>query len=92
MHVDSFAEPRVEILGAPDLYIQRKSMINLTCIMHNVPEPPASVLWYHNNKVRGKSVFQPFISKSVTRLIRIISSIIILSASIGRLLLTAGAE
>ncbi|XP_066969351.1 uncharacterized protein [Macrobrachium rosenbergii] len=25
-------------------------MINLTCVLHNLPEPPAYVLWYHNNK------------------------------------------
>ncbi|XP_076036659.1 zwei Ig domain protein zig-8-like [Oratosquilla oratoria] len=43
-------EPRVEILRAPDLYVQRDSMINLTCILHDVPEPPVFVLWYHGNK------------------------------------------
>ncbi|XP_042864712.1 zwei Ig domain protein zig-8-like isoform X2 [Penaeus japonicus] len=43
-------EPRIEILGSPDLYVQKASMINLTCILHNLPEPPAYVLWYHSNK------------------------------------------
>ncbi|XP_042218261.1 zwei Ig domain protein zig-8-like isoform X2 [Homarus americanus] len=43
-------EPKGEILGAPDLYIQKESIINLTCILHGLPEPPAYVLWYHENK------------------------------------------
>ncbi|XP_063871854.1 zwei Ig domain protein zig-8-like isoform X1 [Scylla paramamosain] len=43
-------EPRGEILGSPDLYVQKASMINLTCILHNLPEPPAYVFWYHGNK------------------------------------------
>jgi len=41
----------VEILGSPDLYVQRYSMINLTCVMHNVPNPPNIIHWYHGNKV-----------------------------------------
>ncbi|XP_053654354.1 zwei Ig domain protein zig-8 isoform X2 [Cherax quadricarinatus] len=43
-------EPRGEILGSPDLYVQKGSMINLTCILYDLPEPPAYVLWYHENK------------------------------------------
>ncbi|XP_069159513.1 hemicentin-2 isoform X3 [Procambarus clarkii] len=43
-------EPRGEILGSPDLYVQKSSMINLTCVLHDLPEPPAYVLWYHGNK------------------------------------------
>ncbi|KAF2367272.1 Immunoglobulin-like domain [Trinorchestia longiramus] len=42
--------PKVEILGAPDLYVQRYSMINLTCVLYDVPEPPASILWFHGNE------------------------------------------
>lgn len=30
-------------------------MINLTCILHDLPEPPEYVLWYHENKVRPAS-------------------------------------
>nr|XP_053654355.1 uncharacterized protein LOC128703636 isoform X3 [Cherax quadricarinatus] len=47
-------EPRGEILGSPDLYVQKGSMINLTCILYDLPEPPAYVLWYHENKVRSQ--------------------------------------
>ncbi|XP_042881817.1 zwei Ig domain protein zig-8-like [Penaeus japonicus] len=43
-------EPRGEILGAPDLFVQKASMINLTCILHDLPEPPSYVLWYHSNQ------------------------------------------
>ncbi|KAK8394248.1 hypothetical protein O3P69_006439 [Scylla paramamosain] len=43
-------EPRGEILGSPDLYVQKGSMINLTCVLHDLPEPPRYVRWYHSNK------------------------------------------
>ncbi|XP_066988034.1 opioid-binding protein/cell adhesion molecule homolog isoform X1 [Macrobrachium rosenbergii] len=48
-------EPRGEILGSPDVYVQRHSMINLTCVLYDLPEPPAYVLWYHNNEVMSIS-------------------------------------
>ncbi|XP_050740223.1 fibroblast growth factor receptor 1-like [Eriocheir sinensis] len=43
-------EPHMEILGSPDLYVQKASTINLTCVLYNLPEPPANVLWYHKHK------------------------------------------
>ncbi|XP_069951322.1 zwei Ig domain protein zig-8 [Cherax quadricarinatus] len=43
-------EPRGEILGSPDLYVQKGSMINLTCVLYDLPEPPLYVRWYHSNK------------------------------------------
>lgn len=46
-----FAEPSTEIIGAPDLYIESGSTINLTCVVHNSPEPPAFIFWNHNNAV-----------------------------------------
>ena len=46
-----FSEPRIEILGSPDLYVQRASRINLTCIIYDVPEPPSFVLWHHEGRV-----------------------------------------
>lgn len=42
-------EPRGEIVGAPDLYVQKGSLINLTCVLHDLPEPPQYVRWYHTN-------------------------------------------
>ncbi|KAK8747638.1 hypothetical protein OTU49_016510, partial [Cherax quadricarinatus] len=43
-------EPTVEVLGAPDIYVNRASMINLTCIVHHAPYPPEAITWYHNNQ------------------------------------------
>lgn len=45
------SEPSTEIIGAPDLYIESGSTINLTCVVHNSPEPPAFIFWNHNNAV-----------------------------------------
>ncbi|XP_043497204.1 zwei Ig domain protein zig-8-like isoform X1 [Polistes fuscatus] len=44
-------EPKTEILGSPDLYIDRGSTINLTCIILQSPEPPAYIFWNHNNAI-----------------------------------------
>ncbi|KOX69168.1 hypothetical protein WN51_06321 [Melipona quadrifasciata] len=41
--------PKTEILGAPDLYINRGSTINLTCVVLLSPEPPAYIFWNHND-------------------------------------------
>lgn len=46
-----FIEPSTEIIGAPDLYIESGSTINLTCVVNNSPEPPAFIFWNHNNAV-----------------------------------------
>lgn len=44
-------EPSTEIIGAPDMYIESGSTINLTCVILNSPEPPAYIFWNHNNAV-----------------------------------------
>ncbi|XP_063709079.1 zwei Ig domain protein zig-8-like [Culicoides brevitarsis] len=44
-------EPSTEIIGAPDLYIESGSTINLTCVVNNSPEPPAFIFWNHNNAI-----------------------------------------
>ncbi|XP_058447579.1 zwei Ig domain protein zig-8-like isoform X2 [Malaya genurostris] len=41
-------EPVTEINGGPDLFINRGSTINLTCIVKYAPEPPPAVIWKHN--------------------------------------------
>nr|KAF7434185.1 hypothetical protein H0235_002376 [Vespula pensylvanica] len=54
-------QPKTEILGAPDLYIDRGSTINLTCIILQSPEPPAYIFWNHNNaynEVKNLNVVQ----------------------------------
>lgn len=50
-HSHTTAEPSTEIIGAPDLYIESGSTINLTCVIENSPEPPAYIFWNHNNAV-----------------------------------------
>ncbi|XP_018021146.1 uncharacterized protein LOC108677438 [Hyalella azteca] len=44
-------EPQTQIVGDHDIYINRESSINLTCIVDYTPEPPAYVIWKHNGKV-----------------------------------------
>ncbi|XP_021941724.1 tyrosine-protein phosphatase Lar-like, partial [Zootermopsis nevadensis] len=41
-------EPTTDIIGGPDLYIDRGSTINLTCVVLYSPEPPAYIFWNHN--------------------------------------------
>ncbi|GLG92405.1 Uncharacterized protein GBIM_00114 [Gryllus bimaculatus] len=44
-------EPVTEVLGGPDLFIDRGSTINLTCLVRFAPEPPPAMLWSHNREV-----------------------------------------
>ncbi|KYN36627.1 hypothetical protein ALC56_08416 [Trachymyrmex septentrionalis] len=46
-----FSEPKTEILGAPELFINRGSTINLTCVVLQSPEPPAYIFWNHNDAI-----------------------------------------
>ncbi|CAL4092844.1 unnamed protein product, partial [Meganyctiphanes norvegica] len=50
VHLNVFA-PQAEIIGAPDLHVDKGSTINLTCIIAHSPEPPAYIFWYHNGQV-----------------------------------------
>lgn len=43
--------PHVRISGSPDLHVDSSSMINLTCVISDSPEPPAYIFWYHNDQV-----------------------------------------
>lgn len=52
----SFPEPSTEIIGAPDLYIESGSTINLTCVILYSPEPPAYIFWNHNNAVSRETI------------------------------------
>jgi hypothetical protein len=45
------SEPITEILGGSDLFINRGSTINLTCLVKFAPEPPPVMLWSHNREV-----------------------------------------
>ncbi|CAH4036534.1 unnamed protein product [Pieris brassicae] len=44
-------EPTTEIIGGPELYIDRGSTINLTCVVLYSPEPPAYIFWNHNDAI-----------------------------------------
>ena len=45
-------EPKTTIFGGPDVFINRGSNINLTCVVDYTPKPPSYVIWKHSNKVR----------------------------------------
>ncbi|CAL8126027.1 unnamed protein product [Orchesella dallaii] len=44
-------EPVTEVIGGPDLFIDRGSTINLTCTVKHSPEPPSYIIWNHNNAI-----------------------------------------
>ncbi|CAH1103589.1 unnamed protein product [Psylliodes chrysocephalus] len=43
--------PTAQIMGGPDLHVDRGSTINLTCSIRFSPEPPAYIFWYHHDDV-----------------------------------------
>ncbi|XP_071447059.1 zwei Ig domain protein zig-8-like [Hetaerina americana] len=46
----SVVEPITTIVGGPDMYINKGSTINLTCIVKHSPEPPPAIYWTHNRE------------------------------------------
>ncbi|KAF0299100.1 hypothetical protein FJT64_003609 [Amphibalanus amphitrite] len=44
------SEPVTDLLGGPELFIDARSTINLTCLVRNSPQPPAFIFWKHNGK------------------------------------------
>ena len=53
------SEPDTEIVGAPELFIDRGSTINLTCVVRHSPEPPAYIFWNHNDAVSSDAEIEP---------------------------------
>ncbi|KAG7175033.1 putative Immunoglobulin domain-containing protein 4, partial [Homarus americanus] len=47
----NYVQPHTHILGGPDMYINKGSTINLTCVVEFSPEPPDFIYWNHNNKI-----------------------------------------
>lgn len=47
-------ESVTEVLGPTELYIECGSTINLTCVIRESPEPPAYIIWTHNNMVSSE--------------------------------------
>ncbi|KAI5696155.1 hypothetical protein M8J75_008883 [Diaphorina citri] len=48
---DRFTEPKTEVLGGADVYINEGSTINLTCVVENTPEPPPLINWSHDKQI-----------------------------------------
>ncbi|XP_064094766.1 zwei Ig domain protein zig-8-like [Macrobrachium nipponense] len=48
VHLNVFNAPRATIIGSPDMYVDKGSTINLTCVVTHSPEPPEFVHWKHN--------------------------------------------
>ncbi|XP_044584865.1 neurotrimin [Cotesia typhae] len=49
MHL-SVVEPVTTVIGEPEMYINRGSTMNLTCVVEFSPEPPPAIFWTHNEK------------------------------------------
>ncbi|XP_015514039.1 zwei Ig domain protein zig-8 [Neodiprion pinetum] len=49
MHL-SVVEPVTTIIGGPEMYINRGSTMNLTCVVRHSPEPPPVIYWTHEHK------------------------------------------
>ena len=45
-----FSEPRTEILGEKELFVDYASSLNLTCLVKS-PDPPAYIFWKQQNQV-----------------------------------------
>nr|XP_022904053.1 zwei Ig domain protein zig-8-like [Onthophagus taurus] len=45
----SVVEPITTLLGGPEMYINKGSTMNLTCIIKHSPEPPQTITWTHNS-------------------------------------------
>ncbi|XP_056638513.1 cell adhesion molecule 4-like isoform X2 [Diorhabda sublineata] len=46
----SVIEPITTLLGGPEMYINKGSTMNLTCIVKHSPEPPPTIYWAHNSQ------------------------------------------
>ncbi|XP_065155538.1 zwei Ig domain protein zig-8-like isoform X2 [Atheta coriaria] len=60
-------EPDTEIVGGPELFIDRGSTINLTCVVRHSPEPPAYIYWNHNDAIISYSSARGGVSVATER-------------------------
>ncbi|XP_017777093.1 PREDICTED: lachesin-like isoform X2 [Nicrophorus vespilloides] len=60
-------EPDTEIVGGPELFIDRGSTINLTCVVRHSPEPPAYIFWNHNDAIISYSSSRGGVSVATER-------------------------
>lgn len=47
-------EPVTMIVGEPEMYINKESTMNLTCVVLYSPEPPSTIYWTHDHEVRRR--------------------------------------
>lgn len=59
-----FSEPVTTIVGGPEMYINRGSTMNLTCVVRHSPEPPPAISWTHNHEVtvRQNEIIKTFVT------------------------------
>ncbi|KAF0772009.1 zwei Ig domain protein zig-8 [Aphis craccivora] len=50
LYILYFTEPITTIIGGPDMFINKGSTMNLTCIIKHSPEPPPLIYWTHDSK------------------------------------------
>lgn len=43
--------PTAVIWGGPEIFVERGTMINITCTINYSTEPPAYIFWYHQDEV-----------------------------------------
>ncbi|KAJ8955918.1 hypothetical protein NQ318_005466 [Aromia moschata] len=53
---NTFLEPITTLLGGPEMYINKGSTMNLTCVVKHSPEPPPSIYWTHNSQFYSLNV------------------------------------
>ncbi|XP_043277589.1 zwei Ig domain protein zig-8-like isoform X2 [Venturia canescens] len=46
----TIVEPITEIVGGSDLFINKGSTINITCLVKHAPEPPTTITWSHDRQ------------------------------------------
>lgn len=44
-------EPQTEILGGPDVYVDRGSTLNVTCVVYAESKAPDYIFWSHQDKI-----------------------------------------
>ena len=49
------SEPVTSIVGEPEMFINKGSTMNLTCVVRHSPEPPTAIYWTHDHKVPASS-------------------------------------
>ncbi|CAG0885202.1 unnamed protein product, partial [Darwinula stevensoni] len=42
--------PETELIGPTEMYVEKESTLNLTCIVRNTLNPPANIQWFHNQE------------------------------------------